>query len=170
MSSDLKPLLSFASPLAILGFLTSLIKGLFSGPFSSALVSGLISALAMGFLGVGVFFLLKTIMPELFQANTITGGSLNSSAGSSPSVPSPGGSQKLADEVNSSPSSEDLASGSASATSSIADTHSETESAVQRRQSTSLGTGEIDVEGVPITDDRGKMAQVIQHLMDQDDE
>ena len=75
MSSDLKPLVSFASPLAILGFLTSLIKGLFSGSFSSALVSGLISSLAMGFLGVG-FFLLKTIMPELFQANTISGGPL----------------------------------------------------------------------------------------------
>ena len=99
MSSDLKPLVSFASPLAILGFLTSLIKGLFSGSFSSALVSGLISALAMGFLGVGVFFLLKTIMPELFQANTISGGPVNSGAGGSPSVSSPSGSQNSVDEV-----------------------------------------------------------------------
>lgn len=170
MSGDLKPLISFASPLAILGFLTSVIKGLFSGSVGSALFSGFISAVAMGLLGIGIYFLLKNIMPELFEANTITGGSVRPAAVNSPAVSNPVETQSPVEGGELSSSSEDLASGSASVTNSIADTHSETEAAVQKRKAAPLGTGEIDVEGIPITDDRGKMAQVIQHLMDQDDE
>ena len=177
MSGDLRSINSFALPLAILGFLASVIKGSFAGSFGAALISGLISALAMGLLGVGVFFILKTIMPELFQGPTIN----NESTIQSPVPAATNASSSAQADLSNVPtvssgnstqdSLEEMSSNSSSEASSKESSHAEnTKAAVQKRSALSLGTGEIDVEGIPITDDRAKMAQVVQHLIDQDSE
>lgn len=171
MSANAKPLITISGSLGSLGFLFSFIKGLFSGSLTAALSAAVVSAFLMSIMGVGIFLLLKKIMPELFEVQFVAPNmpstpSSTASAGTSSESKAGEAASAAEPSKGSSASSESETSES----SNVSPASEATQKAQQARKNQQLAEGEIDVEGVPIENDRGKMAQVIQQLMDQDED